>query len=168
MGEENQPHLVKPGMDQPAISYLDRREIQAPIAACLIKGFINAMGRERAMEVAAEAIQGDAMLVGRKIAELYGGNTFTELIRVVREVWAEGGALEFDLLEETDQSLGFNVTRCRYAELYDRLGIKEFGFCLSCNRDAPLIRGFNPHMKLLRTRTIMEGADICDFRIIIE
>jgi hypothetical protein len=56
----------------------------------------------------------------------------------------------------------------RYALGYDRLGMKEFGFCLSCNRDAALINGFNLRMKLLRTQTIMQGAEICDFRIVVE
>ncbi len=102
------------------------------------------------------------------MAERVGGNTMADLLRVVREIWAEEGALEFDVLEETEQRLSFNVTRCRYAELYERLGVKEFGYCLSCNRDEPLTKGFNPRMRLVRTQTIMEGADYCDFRFVFE
>jgi hypothetical protein len=102
------------------------------------------------------------------MAEQYGGNSFKELIRMVSEVWAEEGALEFTVLEETSQTLRFDVTRCQYAELYERLGVKEFGDCLSCNRDASLIRAFNPRMQLLRTQTIMQGASSCDFRITLE
>ncbi len=87
---------------------------------------------------------------------------------MVSEVWAEEGALEFSVLEETSQTLRFDVTRCQYAELYERLGVKEFGYCLSCNRDAPLISGFNPRMQLSRTHTIMQGANSCDFCITLE
>jgi hypothetical protein len=83
-------------------------------------------------------------------------------------VWAQERALEFEVLEKTENRLRFNVTRCRYAELYDRLGIKEFGYCFSCNRDEPLIKAFNSRMKLLRTQTIMQGDRICDFQIILE
>jgi len=36
---------------------------------------------------------------------------------------------------------------------------------LSCGRDFELISGFNPKMRLTRTKTIMEGCDCCDFRI---
>jgi hypothetical protein len=156
--------------DQPAleISTLKRREIQSPLVACLIRGFINEMGHDKAMEVASAAIQRDAMEVGKIMAEKYGGNSMKELVRLIREGWAEDDALELTILEETDQRLNFDVTRCRYAELYDRLNIKEFGYCLSCNRDAPLIKSFNLRMKLLRTQTIMQGAPICDFRIILE
>jgi hypothetical protein len=150
------------------ISNLKRREIQASFFAYLIRGFINELGYDKAMEVASMGIREDAMQTGRRMAEKYSGNTFLELLRMIREVWAEDNSLEFDILEKTDQMLSFNVTRCRYAELYDRLDMKEYGFCLSCNRDESLIRGFNPRMKLLRIQTIMQGAKICDFRIIIE
>ena len=103
------------------------------------------------MQVASKAIQADAVQSGKSAVEKYGGNTLQELIRVVREEWADDGALEFSILEETDKKMSFNVTRCRYAEMYDRLGLKEFGYCLSCNRDEAFIKAFNPGMKLFRT-----------------
>ena len=58
----------------------------------------------------------------------------------------------------------FDVTRCRYAEMYRALGIPELGTVLSCNRDAALIEGFNPDVTFVRTQTLMHGATHCDFR----
>ena len=46
----------------------------------------------------------------------------------------------------------------------EALGVPELGAILSCARDAALIEGFNPRLKLTRTETIMEGAASCDFR----
>jgi len=157
-------------LDQPApkISILQRREIQSPLLACVLDGFIEELGYEKALQIASAAIQKDAALAGKMMAEKYGGNSTKELIRMVKEVWADSGALELTVLEETGQTLSFDVTHCQYAELYERLGIKEFGFCLSCNRDAALINGFNSSMHLLRTHTIMQGANSCDFRIVID
>jgi len=167
MDNPNRPGSVKP--DQPAleISTLKRREIQSPLIASLLRAFISEIGYDKAMVVASAAIQNDAIEVGKRLAE-NGGNTMQDLLRVIRDIWAAENALEFTVLEVTDQRLSYDVTRCRYAELYERLGIKEFGCCLSCDRDAPLIKSFNPRMKLSRTQTIMQGAALCDFRIIIE
>ena len=78
--------------------------------------------------------------------------------------WKEGGALEMDVLEESADRLDFNVTRCRYAELYRSLGLADLGANLSCCRDFALVEGFNPEIELTRTQTIMEGAPFCDFR----
>ena len=145
------------------ISLLSRREIQAPIAACLIREYAGVMGLKRALEVASAAIQADAVLMGRALAQRYGGYTMMDLARVVREVWTEDDALTLRILEESAERLRFDVTRCRYVELYERLGMKELGFCLSCTRDDAFAKGFNPRIRLARTQTIMQGAPFCDF-----
>jgi hypothetical protein len=170
MDRKNQNHSEGQDTDKQTfeISHLKRREIQAPIAACLIKGFARVMGQDKAVEVATAAVQADAMMAGKITAEKYGGNTMKELGRVVREVWAEDDAMTIHVLEETEQNLSFDVTRCRYAELYEKAEMKELGFCLSCCRDEPFTKGFNPRMKLLRTQTIMQGSSLCDFRFVLE
>jgi len=150
---------------QPAeTSLLKRREIEAQIAVPLILAFAEKMGRERAFAVARDVIQKLAQAAGREMAKRLGVNDLTTFAKVVRDVWAQDNALEITVLEETDCRLSFDVTHCAYAELYEKLGMKEFGYCLSCSRDAGFAEGFNPRLKLQRTGTIMEGAPHCDFR----
>jgi hypothetical protein len=72
--------------------------------------------------------------------------------------------MQIELLEQSGEEFSFNVTRCRYAEMYHELGIPELGTLLSCNRDFTLIEGFNPDITLKRRQTLMEGASFCDFR----
>ena len=73
-------------------------------------------------------------------------------------------ALEITIHKTTGDQLAFDVHRCRYAEMYDRLGLREMGFHLSCCRDAAFARGFNTAIRMQRRQTIMEGAPCCDFR----
>jgi predicted hydrocarbon binding protein len=148
-----------------SITTLQRREIQAPLVALLIREMIAEIGYDSAIKIASAAIQKDAVQSGRSLAEAYGGESLPELLRAIQEVWASGGALELAVLEASAERLSFDVTRCRYAELYERLGVKDLGGCLSCGRDAALIQAFNPRMRLERTRTIMQGDPVCDFRI---
>ncbi len=170
MVRENQCHPESQGTDQHPleINHLKRREIQAPIAACLIRGFATVMGHDKALETATAAVQADAVKAGKIMAEKYGGNAIKELSCIVREVWAEDDAMSIRVLEETELTLSFDVTRCRYAELYEKAQMKELGFCLSCCRDEPFTKGFNPRMKLVRTQTIMQDASFCDFRFVLE
>ncbi|MHB9028359.1 MAG: L-2-amino-thiazoline-4-carboxylic acid hydrolase [Candidatus Latescibacterota bacterium] len=151
----------------PEITHFQRREIQAPVAACLIRGFVAEMGLDKALEVASDAIQADAEKSGETMAAKYGGDSLRELGRIVREVWAADEAITIRVLEETEREFRFDVVCCRYAELYDRLDMKELGFCLSCRRDGAFARGFNPRIRMTRTQTIMEGAPFCDFRFIL-
>ncbi len=150
------------------IDHLTRREIQAPLLGVLLRAFAEELGTERALEVATAAIQEDAAAGGSALAEDMGGNGLREMARVAEEVWAQGGALEIAFHKRSDVELRFDVTRCRYAELYERLGMRDLGYCLSCSRDPAFARGFNPRMTLERHHTIMEGADSCDFRFRLE
>jgi hypothetical protein len=150
------------------VSHLLRREIQAPIAAALIREFGRTLGTDRAMEIAAAAVSSDAEAAGREAAARQGGGSLAGLERLVREVWSAGDAMTVRFLEGTERRLSFDVTRCAYADLYDRLGMRELGFCLSCSRDEPFARGFNPRLRLVRTQTIMQGASSCDFRFSFE
>lgn len=85
-----------------------------------------------------------------------------------RGIQAPIAAMTMRFIEETERSLCFDVVRCRYAELYEQAGMKNLGFCLSCSRDEPFTKGFNPRMRLVRTQTIMQGSSICDFRFLLE
>jgi hypothetical protein len=82
------------------------------------------------------------------------------------ERWTANDALRLTVHEMDETALSFDVTRCRYAEMYRALGIEELGAILSCNRDGALIEGFNPDVTLRRTQTLMGGATHCDFRYV--
>ncbi len=170
MSDENKHQTDGTGSPQAAhpISTLERREIQTPILVRVIAGFAREVGVEKAMQVASAAVQADARQAAKTLVSRFGGNGIEQLLQVVTQVWAEEDALLYTILEQTSQKLSFDVTRCRYMEMYARLGIKEYGFCLSCNRDEAFINEFNPRLKLVRTCTIMQGAPLCDFRITLE
>lgn len=145
------------------VSLLEQREIEAGIAGPLVRAFVEEFGETRTLEVVRRVVEGQARESGRKLAEGAGGTSLTEFAGVL-DRWTEGGALELRVIERTDERLAFDVTRCRYAEMYQRLGIGELGGSLSCCRDGALVEGFDPSIRLTRTRTIMEGFPCCDFR----
>jgi len=63
-----------------------------------------------------------------------------------------------------EHQLNFNVTKCGYAELYKEWGLADLGLLFHCGRDFAMISGFGSGSSLSRTKTIMEGHSICDFR----
>ena len=86
--------------------------------------------------------QGLAEEAGRQVAVQRESNTLEDLAAVVREVWAREDALEITIHEATCEQLAFDVHRCRYVEMYDRLGLREMGVHLSCCRDAAFARAW--------------------------
>ncbi len=150
-----------------AIGVLKRREIEARILAPLLEALGEEFGHERVLEVARQTIIRIAREQGARLAQEQGGCGLAHLAASL-ENWKVGDALEMEVLEQTGEHFSFNVTRCRYAEMYRALGIPELGAVLSCNRDFSLVEGFNPQIQLTRTQTIMEGAPFCDFRYMIK
>jgi hypothetical protein len=151
------------GTETTKLPLLEQREIEARIVGPLIRAFADELGEERALAVVARVIRGLARQSGAELARLLGEQTLDAFARTL-DRWREKGALEIDILEQSPERLSFNVTRCRYAEMYRALGLADLGASLSCQRDYALAQGFNPDIELTRTQTIMEGAPFCDFR----
>ena len=145
-----------------AVGLLNRREIEARLLIPLIEALSAEMDRERVLAIIRSVIREIAYSQGVQLAHSLEINDL-EHFAVVQEGWKKDNAIQTEVLELTDRTYTFNVYRCRYAEMYEHLGIRELGKILSCDRDFALIEGFNPKIQLTRTQTIMEGADICDF-----
>jgi len=150
-----------------AVGVLVRREIEARILAPVIQALAAEFGREKVLEIIRRVIVEIAHRQGQELARQLGGNSL-ERFAAGKEPWTRGGSLEVQPIQATATAYDFDVTRCRYAEMYRALGIPELGAILSCGRDGALGEGFNPEMKLTRTQTIMQGAARCDFRYRLE
>ncbi len=146
-----------------AIGVLRRREIEARIVGPLLDALGAAFGREEVLQVARATIVRIAHEQGARLAVELGDNQLADFEQSLA-AWMQDDAMRMELVERDAEHFGFNVTRCRYAELYRALGMAELGVVLSCNRDEALIAGFNPAVELTRTQTIMQGASHCDFR----
>jgi hypothetical protein len=145
------------------LTLLERREIEARIVGPLIRGFQEEFGSERTLEIVRRVIAELARQSGEALAKSLGEASLLAFASCL-DRWTAGGALEIEVIEQSRERLSFNVTRCRYAELYHALGLADLGFSLSCQRDFALAEGFSPSISLTRTQTIMQGASHCDFR----
>ncbi|MBI1733701.1 MAG: L-2-amino-thiazoline-4-carboxylic acid hydrolase [Candidatus Rokubacteria bacterium] len=144
---------------------LKRREIEARVLLPVVEALANEFGRERVVGIVRDVIVDIARQQGRQLAERMGDSSLPTFAAALED-WKKDDAYRMDVLDQTDERFSFNVTRCRYAEMYRALGIAELGALLSCNRDFALIQGFNPDVELTRTQTIMDGASHCDFRFV--
>ena len=149
------------------ITLLEKRTVEAEALAPVLKAFVAELGPEKVKRILYKASYEGSRRYGRELAEKLGSATIEALAAEVK-TWGAGGALEEEIVEQTQRTLFLDVTRCRFAELYDALGIRDLGVELSCCRDFGFIEGFNPRIKLVRTQTIMEGAPTCDFRYHLE
>ncbi len=156
-------NTIPPDTLTQTIGVLTRREVEARILAPVIEALGEKFGRDEVVDIVRDTIIRVAQEQGDELAEGMGGRTAVHFLDSL-QYWTKGGALEIDILEQNEEKLSFNVTRCRYAEMYRALSIPELGAVLSCNRDFALVDGFNKDATLTRTQTIMQGAPHCNFR----
>ena len=149
------------------LGVLERRRIEAMVLGPLIRAYQDEIGRGRAADIARRVITGIAREQGANMAKKLGANGLKDFADN-KEPWTRNGALEIDVIAKNDSEYSFNVTRCRYAEMYRELGFADLGDVFSCTRDFEFSRGFNPDIQLTRTQTIMKGATHCNFRYKVE
>lgn len=146
------------------LSILERRRIEATILKHVFDVIAERSGREEAEAVIGETCSRSAIEQGRAMAEAGEHVPTLEDFAAILPNWTKDGALEIEPLEMSERAMDFNVTRCRYAEMYREMGLGEIGHLLSCNRDGDFCVGYNPDIEMTRTQTIMKGASHCDFR----
>ncbi len=144
------------------ITTLQQREIEARVLAPLIRAFCREFGEERALETARRAVTEIAREAGREAAAAHGGGLASLKENCIAR-FNEGGALEVTTRRDDAECCAFDVTRCRFAELYRELGCADIGALLSCGRDAAFLEGFDEGLELVRSETLMEGGARCDF-----
>ena len=143
---------------------LERRRIEAMILKNVHQVIEERSGTAEADAVLGEAVTRSAIDQGKSFADELGRTPDLQDFADILPLWTHGGSLEIETLNASKDQLEFNVTRCRYAEMYREMGLGRIGHLLSCNRDGDFCIGYNPDMELTRTQTIMSGASHCDFR----
>jgi predicted ArsR family transcriptional regulator len=146
-----------------AISHLQRRKIEGRVLIPFVQTLREKLGENAMREILDATIRKLAADDGAAWAETYGRTT-ASLRTVAQELWAGGGAMDVQVISESDDHLDFDVTRCQYAEFYKELGLSDIGYRVQCGRDHAIIAAFDGDLELSRSRTIMEGAACCDFR----
>lgn len=143
---------------------IEQRRIEAMVIKPIFEELKQEVGEEQAKSIISNAIRKAAVTAAEDFAKDLGVATSLDTFRELTERWKLNGALEEDVLDSGDNHHFVNVTRCKYAEMYEEMGLKDIGHLLSCNRDEVFCQGYDPRITLERTQTIMSGASHCDFR----
>lgn len=149
--------------DPSQMDVIDRRQVEAMILGPMLRAFQKEIGDEKTNTTARTVITDLAREQGSQFAEGIGANGLEDYASN-KDAWRRQGALEIDIIESTPSKYSFDVTRCKYAEMYNGLEYGDLGDIFSCTRDFEFCSGVNSNVKLVRTQTIMQGASHCDFR----
>lgn len=158
-----------------SVPVIEQARIQAQVLVPLVKALQAELGEARANAIVRGALRdlyrgyGEAFWHAKKKQTQEQKQQKNEpdvgkAIASAFTTYARDDALDYTVIEQSEDAFAFDVTRCRYAEFYKELGEPELGFLLVCSADFDTAEGFGGDIELTRTQTIMQGAPHCDFR----
>jgi hypothetical protein len=147
-----------------SVPVIQQAKIQAEVLVPLIKALQAELGKERANALVRKALGDTYRRYGEEFWRTKNENNLGKIMSSGFATFARENALDYRVIEQSQDAFEVDVTGCRYAEFYKELGEPELGFLLVCSADFPMAEGYGPDIKLTRTQTIMQGASHCDFR----
>ena len=150
------------------IPVIEQAKIQAQVLVPLVKALQAELGEARANALVRKALGEQYRKFGERWWKSQGARDLGEKMASAFEGFAAAGALDYEVLKKDAQSFDVNITGCRYAEFYKKIGAPDLGFLLVCSSDFDLAEGYGDPVQLDRTQTIMQGASHCDFRYQLE
>jgi hypothetical protein len=74
-------------------------------------------------------------------------------------------SLTHKVVEDTEGTFELEVTECIWASVFRDAGLGgEIGHAAVCNMDYHMPPAFNPDIKMVRSKTLMQGHDCCNHR----
>jgi hypothetical protein len=146
------------------VSIIEQAKIQAQVLVPLVKALQAELGEARANNIVRKALGDIYRRHGEAFWQAKDEKNLGNIMASAFATYARGDALDYRVIEQSEDAFEIDVRGCRYAEFYKELGEPELGFLLVCSADFDTADGFSPDIHLTRTQTIMQGASHCDFR----
>ncbi len=72
------------------------------------------------------------------------------------------------IVEDTETAFALRVTECIWADTFLKEDAGDIGFALICHGDYAWPQGFNPKIRMIRDKTLMQGDSYCNHRYVFE
>lgn len=77
-------------------------------------------------------------------------------------------ALTFEIVQDKPTVFETRVTGCLWAKTFREAGAADIGYAYCCYPDAAATLAYNPKIRVTRGKTLMEGADHCESKLVLE
>jgi hypothetical protein len=148
------------------LSMLEKRRIEAEILGHVFEVLKASHGKDAAMQTIGDAVRRSSIEQAQRFAAAGEQPTSLQSFVKLSALWESDDALKIEVRKHTDTRYDFDVVRCRYAEMYQAMGLGDIGHLLSCQRDGTFCEGYDPKLKFSRSQTLMQGASHCDFHYV--
>jgi hypothetical protein len=132
----------------------------------LAKALEEELGREKAIEFLKRDTRQRWLDYGKSQAEKTDDHSLRQYTEQFRNVDNYRNTLVMEIVEDTEDAFELKITECLWASTFRDADAGEIGFAMVCYGDYAWAEGFDPRIELVRDKTLMEGAPICNHRYV--
>jgi hypothetical protein len=129
----------------------------------------NAIGREKFVEALKKGSSDAAALGIRNAAKSLPKRDLAAFVTPLKNpdhFWKN--VLTFSIVEDTPKVFEIKVTECLWAKTFRGMNAADIGFATVCFPDYASASAFSPTLKMVRSKTLMQGHDCCNPRYVME
>jgi hypothetical protein len=135
----------------------------------LLKFLSEEIGRERLITLLKKHADEQGTEIGKMFAKRSGGNDFAVLKKIFNPDSPNfKNSLTMTITEDTANVHELKVTECIFASTFLEAEAGDLGFATICYADYNMASGFNPKVKMVRDKTLMQGDAYCNHRYIFK
>jgi len=123
------------------------------------------MGKEKLFEFLKKTTHERMGKVGQNHAKNSPDNSFKTYVSTFRPPRYKD-ILTHEVVEDTDTAFELKVTECIWAKTFLDAKAGDIGFAHVCYGDYTWAEAFNPKIKMVRDKTLMQGHEFCNHRYI--
>jgi hypothetical protein len=123
------------------------------------------IGEERVIELIKKNTEQRLKAQAESDLKRLGKSDFKSYISIFRDPGMLA-SLTMEIIEDTDTAFEIKVTDCLSAEAFLPYKAGDIGYAAVCWGDYNWASDFNPKIKLIRDKTLMQGHDCCNHRYI--
>ena len=123
------------------------------------------IGKERVIELIKKNTEQRLKAQAERDLKRLGKSDFPSYISIFRDPGMLA-SLTMEITEDTDTAFEIRVTDCLSAESFLPYKAGDIGYAAVCWGDYNWASDFNPKIKMIRDKTLMQGHDCCNHRYI--
>jgi hypothetical protein len=132
----------------------------------LAKALQEEMGEEKFIEFLKNTTTQRMLDYGKSQAEKADDPSLHAYTEQFRDLDKYKNTLVMEIVEDSEKVFELKVTECLWASTFRDADAGEIGFAMVCHGDYAWAEGYNSKIRMIRDKTLMEGAPICNHRYV--
>lgn len=142
-----------------------------PRYIAIMQNLANDIGKDKFIEMLKKASSEGLEQYEKELLQSLPKRDIATLIAMTEKNPLYKNVLTFEIVEQTDKAFEVKISECLWAKTFREAkesAAAAIGYATICHPDYAFARIYNPNIKLIRTKTLMQGHNCCNHRWVLE